>query len=120
MGETCLTGRLHDRWRVHRDGKLIFAEDLQLRGSLTDMLDQPACGNGARAVAILLYVASDAETKLAQLRERFEAKDCECGVSAWNSMLVARLLSPSPELLRSSIIVLLGVLRDAPAPLVWQ
>ena len=31
MGETRPNGRLHDRWRVHRDGKLIFAEDLQLR-----------------------------------------------------------------------------------------
>ena len=120
MGETRPNGRLHDRWRVRRDGKLIFAEDLQLRGSFADLLDQPACGNSARAVATLLYVASDAETKLAQLRERFETQDCEGGASAWNSMLVARLLSPSPELLRSSIIALLGVLRDAPAPLVWQ
>jgi urease accessory protein len=120
MGETRLTGRLHDRWRVRRDGKLIFAEDLRLQGSLSDTLDQAACGNGARAIATLLYVADDAEMKLAQTRERFEAKGCECGTSAWNSMLVTRLLSPSPERLRSSIIALLGVLRGAPAPRVWQ
>lgn len=120
MGETHLSGCLHDRWRVHRDGKLIFAEDLRLEGDLSDTLDQTACGNGARAVATLLYVAGDAEMKLGQLRERFGSKECECGVSAWNSMLVARLLSPSPELLRSSIVALLGLLRGLPAPQVWQ
>lgn len=120
MGETHPHGRLHDRWRVRRDGKLIFAEDLRLQGSLSDTLDHPACGNGARAVATLLYVAADAKTKLAQLRDGFTATGCECGTSAWNSMLVARLLSPSPACLRSSIIALLGLLRSAPVPRVWQ
>lgn len=120
MGETRLTGRLHDRWRIRRDGKLIFAEDLRLDGNITDILDTAPCGDGARAIATLLYVAADAEAKLPELRESFVAPGCQWGSSAWNSMLVVRLLSASPELLRSSIIALVAVLRDCPAPQIWQ
>jgi urease accessory protein len=120
MGETHIAGRLQDRWRVRRDGRLIFAEDLRLAGRLAERLDATACGKGARAVATLLYVAPDAEAKLAELREGYTAPGCDFGASAWNSMLFARLLSPSPELLRSSIIGLATALRGCPAPQVWQ
>jgi len=120
MGETRINGHLHDRWRVRRDGRLIFAEDLRLDGALSDALDETACGKGARAVATLLYAAPGAEAKLAELREGLAASRCEGGASSWNSMLVARLISPSPELLRSTIISLITALRGAPPPQVWQ
>ncbi|HWG07206.1 MAG TPA: urease accessory protein UreD [Beijerinckiaceae bacterium] len=119
MGETQVTGHLHDRWRVRRDGKLVFADDFRLDGEMTKILDEPACGKGARATATLLYVANDCEAKLAALRAKVSESLCDFGASTWNGILVARVLSPSPELLRFPILSMVETLRGS-VPRMWQ
>ena len=120
MGETHTTGGLHDRWRVRRDGHLIFAEDLRLGGLIGETLARPACGNGARSVATLLHIAPDAEAHLESIRTRLEDAPCEWGASAWNRFVLVRLLSASPEKVRAAILSLLSCLRDRDAPRVWN
>lgn len=120
MGETVRTGSLHDRWRVRRNGRLIFAEDLRLQGPIADLLDRPAVGAGARAQAMMLLVAPDAETRLEAVRAALARAPAEAGASAWNGMLSLRALSPSPDRLRATILAMLQVLRGRAAPRVWQ
>jgi hypothetical protein len=36
MGEQVRQGALHDRWRIRRHGKLIFADDLRIDGAVSD------------------------------------------------------------------------------------
>lgn len=121
MGETAIAGQLRDRWRVTRDGALIFADDTRLAGSLAETLGRPALGRGARAVALLLYAAPAAERLSEPLRDGLAAASgVESGVSAFNGILVARLLARSPEKLRAAMIAALGVLRSGPLPRVWQ
>lgn len=120
MGEHQLQGSLHDRWRVRRDGKLIFAEDLRLTGDITAILARPACGGGARAVATLLHVAPDAEQKLESARAALEPAESEWSASAWNGLVLVRLLSASPEKVRAAILMLLNHLRGRDAPRVWN
>ena len=38
MGETVREGRFADRWRVRRDGRLIFAESARLDGAIAETL----------------------------------------------------------------------------------
>lgn len=120
MGETRISGALSDRWRIRREGRLLFAEDLRLDGALADILDRPACGGGARATALLLHVAPDAEAHLDPVRECLSGAACQHGASAWDGMLAVRLLSPSPAAVRTAIVPLLHLLRGRPAPRVWQ
>ena len=120
MGEHSLTGSLHDRWRVRREDRLIFAEDLRLANNITDVLDRPACGAGARAAATLLHVSPDAPQRLDAIRDVLESAGCESGASALNGFVVVRLLSASPEKVRSAILLLLNLLRDRDAPRVWN
>lgn len=120
MGEASISGLLTDRWRLRRDGKLVFAEDLRLDGPIGAQLDRPACGAGARATALLVYMAPDAEAQLEPMRESLASATCGAGASAWNGVLVVRLLSPSPAALRAAIVPLLEILRGRPAPRVWQ
>ncbi len=120
MGELRLDGSLRDRWRVRRDRKLIFAEDARIDGDITGLLDRPATGIGARASALLLHVAPDAEARVETIRTALATAPCEWGASAWNGMMVARLLSPSPDVLRLAIVNLLLALRGRDAPRVWQ
>jgi urease accessory protein len=42
-GETVQRGLFRDRWRVRRDGRLIFAEDVHLNGAICQTLDRIAC-----------------------------------------------------------------------------
>ena len=120
MGETVRSGALRDRWRIRRDGRLVFAEDLRLEGEIAALLDRPALGGGARMLATLLLVAPDAEARLESVRATLAEAPAEAGSSAWNGMLSVRLSSPSPERVRATIVALLTQLRGRAAPRVWQ
>ena len=120
MGEVKLQGALHDRWRIRRNQRLLFAEDMRLDGEITSILDRPALGNGARASALFLHISPDAEGRLEPMRQVMHDAPCEWGASAFNGLLALRLLSPSPEKLRSAIVMLLQNFRGRNAPRVWQ
>lgn len=120
MGELVVVGSLHDRWRIRRDEKLIFAEDFRIEDDISGVLDRPAVGRKGRATAILLHIAPDAESKLEIIRDALREAPCECGASAWNGMLSARFISPIPEIQRAAIVLALRALRGRELPRVWQ
>ena len=118
-GEIMHAGAVKDRWRIKRDGRLVFADDFALSGALAESLDRPAIAGGARASATLLLVAPDAESRLDAVRENITLQGVESGASAWNNMLVVRLLSKDPALLRKVMITTLEGLRKSPVPRFW-
>ena len=120
MGDSIACGFFRDSWRIRRDNKLIFAEDMRIGDAIAATLDRPACGAGARAAATLAMVAPDAESRLEGLRAVLAAHDCASGASAWDGMLVARLASPAPDLLRRAVAAALAHLRGCDLPRVWQ
>ena len=120
MGEAFRTGAFRDRWRLRRSGRLVFAEDVRLDGLVEETLARKAVGAGARALATVLYVAPHAETRRAEARAALEGARAECGVSAWDGMLVARFLSPDPQVLRADLVRFLEQCRGAPMPRSWQ
>ncbi len=120
MGETLGEGAFRDRWRLRRDGRLVFAEEVRLEGRLTEALGRPAVGAGARAAATVLHLASGAATLLEPARAALEDASCECGASALDDLLVVRFLSPDPQVLRADLARFLETLRGAPLPRSWQ
>ena len=121
MGESVATARLADRISVHRAGKLILQEAIRVDGPVADLLDRPAIGGGARAVATLIHVAPDAPARLDLLRSAWDDGIAECGASAWNGMLVGRIVASDGARLRQAVIAGLAVLRDGRAlPRVWN
>ena len=120
MGETMRAGRVSDRWRLRRDGRLAYAEDVAIAGDNAAVLDRPALGAGARASASLVMVSGRAEGLVAAARAALEPHSAvTAGVSAWNGLLVARAISPSPERLRAAIVALLSGLRGRALPRLW-
>lgn len=114
MGESLTDFSFHDRWRVRRGGRLIYADDLRfdptrVRGA--------AALDGARAFATLVFVGTTAERFLEPLREIFADRG---GVSAWDGKLVARLTGVDGFDLRKTLIPALKLL-SAPneLPKVW-
>jgi urease accessory protein len=119
MNEIVDRGFCHDRWRIRRDGKLIFAEDVRLDGNPSGLLAAKASGNGARALATILHAAPDAEQRLDEARDLLANASCECGASAWSGMLLVRLLSRDPQALRADLVRFLEGFRRVPMPRSW-
>ncbi len=101
MGERVRTGRIRDMIRVRRAGRLVWHDAVRMDGEIDALLRRPAVANGARAVASLVHVAPErraaASTRCAP---RWMACRRESGVSAWDGMLVARLLAAGAAPLR--------------------
>lgn len=118
-GERITHGSLADRWRIHRDGRLVFADDVRLTGRITDALAAPAVGAGAIAFALVVLVSPDA----ADLRERTQAAALSCqsiaGASAWNGVLSARLAAPRSDMLRNDLARLIAAIRPGRTPCTW-
>jgi urease accessory protein len=134
MGEAVGQASLRDLIRVRRGGRLVWQDAVRLEGEVAATLRRKATANGARAVATIVHVARGAETKLDAVREGLAsatdlpAPSCKTGegrgqtaaASAWNGMLIARILAPDSATLRSSVAAVLSVLRgDRPLPRVW-
>ena len=120
MDEVMGRGFCHDRWRIRRDGRLVFAEDMRLDGDIGTLLATKACGDGARAIATVLHVAPNAERRLEEARSLLAATRSESGASAWNGTLVMRLLSRDPQALRADLVGVLEKFRHAAMPRSWQ
>ena len=114
MGENLNAFSFRDHWRIRRNGKLAFADDVRLNaaGEIG-----AAALNGAGAMATIVLIRPDAENFLEPLREIIGTSG---GVSAWDGKLIARLIARDGFGLRKSLIPALKLLA-APVelPKVW-
>ena len=115
MGETVRQARLHDRWRIRREGTLIFADDLAFDG----LPPRSAATLGdARAFATVVLVSPRAEDVVDKARTLIGARG---SASAWAGKLVARLAARDGFELRKSLIPALTLLADgASLPKTWS
>jgi urease accessory protein len=113
-------GLLIDRWRIRRKTRLIYADTLRLDGQITDLLQKPSVGNGARALATLIHVAPDAEARLESIRALLTSGNgCHAAASAWNGLLAVRFCAVGIEALRAAVCPFLLAFRGEPLPRVW-
>lgn len=115
-GEAVMEGSLTDRWRVHRNGKLVFAETVRLGGAIAEKMSEPAVANGNIAIATVLIAPGD-EIKVAAVRA-LEDFAGEVAISAWNGIAVARLCARDGAALRHDLVAVLAAL-GAPVPRLW-
>ncbi len=121
MGERLGAGRVRDRWRLRRGGRLALAEELDLAGRRRAAL--AATGRRSAAGRAPPPPSSGrrprAEAALDGARAALDVPEVAGGASAWNGLLVARALSPSPRALRAAIVALLSGLRGRALPRLW-
>jgi urease accessory protein len=100
MDETVEQGAFSDRWRVRRDGMLMFAETIRLDGAIAQMLREPAVAGGGVAIATVLAAPGDQD-----MVERLRAQTfCgEVGASSWNGLAMARLCAKDGASLRRDL-----------------
>jgi urease accessory protein len=121
MNERMREGMLRDGLRIRRDGKLIYADVLDLNGEIENLMNRRAIGNGGCAMAVILQVAARAYTLLDALREALADAASLVAASCWNGMLAARLVAADGATLRRDVMTALAVLRGGrPLPRVWS
>jgi urease accessory protein len=118
MGEVVTDGLLLDRREVRRNGRLLHVEAVRLEGDIARKLAQPAAARGSTAVASLLVVPGD-DAIVAAVRSATQKSAGEIGASAWNGLMVARLVAPDGASLRHDLVRVLAAIRNAPLPRLW-
>jgi urease accessory protein len=119
MNERVLAGSLHDAWRIRRGGQLIYADAVKLSGDVSQQLSRAAIGANATAMATVLYIAADAADRVEGARAALSPLSARAAVSAWNGMLVGRLLAPSADALKADVARLVAYLSGHDLPRVW-
>lgn len=119
MDETVRSGALHDRWAIRRAGRLVYSDRIKFDGDMAEQLQRVAVGATAVAMATVVYVADDAGDRLDGARAAIEAPAGRAAVSAWNGMLVGRLLAASADALKADTARLVAYLSGHALPRVW-
>lgn len=125
MGEQYDTGLLHDAWRIGREGRLIWADALHLDGDVRAARTAPFALGTSVACSTVVYVGPDAPRLLQVARHCLQGCGLAAGATAFEGLLLARLMADDALKLRTAVIGLLGALRHAaglPArlPRVWH
>jgi len=105
MGEIRIDASVRDSWRVRQDGRLVFADETRIEHAGA-ALERKATGAGARAVSTIVASAPNIEARLPDLRAVLESarSGVESGASAFDGLIVARLLGASSERLRAALV----------------
>lgn len=118
-GETMGDGLVSDRWRVRRDGRLVFAETTRLDGDVSTLLDRSSVANGARASALMIVAAPDAEDLRDRIRSAIAGRRADHGVSAWNGVLIVRALAAGLDAVHDVMRNAIEAAMGGSAPRAW-
>ena len=110
--------QLSDRITITRDDKVLFRDATLLRGDIASQLDRPGVGNGARAMAFVLYAAPDAEAYLDRIRDLLPNTAGASLVA--EGALVMRFLAADGFGLRQSLLPVLDLLTGNDLPRSWR
>jgi urease accessory protein len=105
MGETRIDASVRDSWRVRRDGRLVFADETRIDHAGAT-LERKAVGAGARALSTIIASGPNIEARLPDLRAALETagSGVESAASAFDRLIVARLLAASFDQLRMGLV----------------
>lgn len=118
MGETVLSGAVHERWRIRRDGRLLFADSFSLEGDIAASLARPAIAAGNRYLSTIVCCREGVENLLEPVREALVGAGA---ASAFGGKLVVRIACPDGRQLRGALAAALTNLRGGtPLPRVWN
>ena len=124
-GERLDEASVRDRWRLRRDGRLIWADDFRLHGDIENLRQRPSLLDGALALATLIYAGPEAGQHLETARDLLDACVGRAGVSERPGLLICRFLAPDGLILRRDVEAFLSPFRAAihghthPLPRVW-
>lgn len=118
MGETLDTLHFKDHIRVTRNGVPLYSDVIRIDGDAASLLKRPAIANGMGAMATLIYVASDAETKTAVIQRNLP--DTAGASLIHDDVMIMRALAYDGFALRQTLVPILDTLTGDTLPKSWR
>jgi urease accessory protein len=125
-GETMRRAWFMDRIRIRQGGALLLHDATRVAGDAAGLMARAGTFGDARAMATVVAVSPEAEAMVSALRAALgdgtlPNRPLEAGVSAWNGLVLARILATDGARLRQAVMTALSILRSgAPLPRVWR
>lgn len=119
MGERLESGLFADKWRIRRENRLVFAENIKLHDESFRLMSEVALCGGAHIAMTLIYVASNAQDVLDATRVALADAPFRCAASAWDGKLVVRGLAHRTEDVRNLMQKIVPALGGGSLPRVW-
>ncbi|MBT7955996.1 MAG: urease accessory protein UreD, partial [Rhodospirillaceae bacterium] len=118
-GENFKSGLVHEGWEVSKAGRRVWADALHLKDNIAAVMADPACFDGAVAMATALYIGPDAKEHLATARALLDNQESATlmGATFVNEVLVMRWLGPDAFDLRKDFGAFWGAFRKKVAGL---
>src|SRR5262245_43321242 len=106
-GEQMTGGHITDRWRVKRDGRLIWADCFRATDETFPHLNRKALLSNCKAIGTLIFFGPDPDTRLAFLSDVARSLHCHCAGTCISGLIVvrfaAKLASDLKDALRSFV-----------------
>lgn len=106
-GEQVLGGQLDDRWRVKKDGRLLWADTFRVGEEVFSHLKRRALLGNCKAIATLICFGPELDKRLELLRDISGSLDCLCAVTSVGGLLVMRLAVETSSELKLALRALL-------------
>jgi len=89
-GEEITEGYIVDRWRVKRDGRLIWADSFRATDQTFPHLQRRALLSDCKAFGTLVYFGPQLDALLEFLRDIAPSRDCYCSITSFSGLIIAR------------------------------
>jgi urease accessory protein len=102
-GEEMVTGEITDRWRVKRDGRLVWADSFHVNDEVLPRLRSRALLADFKSIATLIYCGPDCQHHLDSMREQRASLKCRCAATVVSGLLIARFAASASVDLKESL-----------------
>jgi len=102
-GEEIVGGHITDRWRVKKDGRLIWADSFRITDETFPHLQRKALLSNCKAVATLIHFGPDPGKRLEFLRDIAPCLECQCAATSVGGLIIARFAAKMPSDLRLAL-----------------
>ena len=102
-GEEMVAGEITDRWRVKRDGRLIWADSFHVTDEVLPRLGGPALLADFKSIATLVYFGPNREQHFDFMREQGPSLKCRCAATVVSGLLIARFAASASFDLKESL-----------------
>lgn len=102
-GEEMLTGEIIDRWRVRRDGRLVWADSFRIAPEVFRHIRRAPLLADSRALATLVYFGPDIDSRSECIRDVLKGLHVRCGATCVAGLMILRFASPYSSELRLAL-----------------
>ena len=115
-GERFSAGTITDRWRVVKDGRLVWADSFRITDDVLPHLGRKALLSDCTALATLVYFGNKTAAHLELVRDLASSLECHCAASLLSGLMIVRFASRTSYDLRAALLRLLQQLSSGFAP----